>query len=188
MDEGTELKKQVAQDLEALWPEIQDLSQRIHANPELGFQEAKASQWLCTYLQEKGFRVERDLVGLSTAFRATYGRDRPAIAFLAEYDALPNLGHACGHNVIAAAAAGAGVASRRAIDQLGGSVQVIGTPGEELYGGKAIMVERGAFVGRNWGKIVRVGRDEVVIAEEYRDPLGKLIVNEFSMKLKNEAQ
>jgi amidohydrolase len=135
MDEGTELKNQVAQDLQALWTEIQDLGQRIHDK------------------------------GLSTAFRATYGRDRPAIAFLAEYDALPNVGHACGHNLIAAAAAGAGAASRKAIDHLGGSVQVIGTPGEELYGGKAIMVRRGAFDDVDVAMMIHPGVKDTVIVE-----------------------
>jgi amidohydrolase len=82
---------------------------------------------------------------LPTAFRGKYGKGKPVIAILAEYDALPKVGHACGHNLIAASAVAAGVASRLAVDQLGGSVVVIGTPGEELYGGKAIMAERGAF-------------------------------------------
>lgn len=121
------------------------LSQKIHSNPELGFQESKASSWLADYLEKNGFSMERGICDLPTAFRATYGRGEPAIAILAEYDALPKLGHACGHNLIGTSAVGAGVAAKSAIDEFGGTVMVIGTPSEELYGGKAIMAERGAF-------------------------------------------
>ncbi|MBI4303735.1 MAG: M20 family metallopeptidase, partial [Chloroflexi bacterium] len=97
------------------------------------------------YLEEKGISVERGICQMPTAFRASYGTGRPVIAVLAEYDALPDIGHACGHNLIATIAVGAGVASRPAIDQFGGTVMVIGTPAEELYGGKIIMANRGAF-------------------------------------------
>ena len=121
------------------------LSLKIHSNPELGFQEVKAATWLTQYLEENGFSIERGICELATAFRGSYGERKPAIALLAEYDALPQLGHACGHNLIAACAVGAAVASKPAIDQYGGSVLVIGTPAEELYGGKIIMAERGAF-------------------------------------------
>jgi amidohydrolase len=121
------------------------LSLNIHDNPELGFEEEKASAWLTGYLEGSGFHVERGIVGLATAFRATYGRGRPRIALLAEYDALPQIGHACGHNIIAASAVGAGVASKSIIDRLGGSVVVLGTPGEEGLGGKIDMAKAGAF-------------------------------------------
>ncbi|GAH88159.1 unnamed protein product, partial [marine sediment metagenome] len=114
-------------------------------HPELGFQESRASAWLTQYLEENGFSVERGICELPTAFRASYGEGKPAIAILAEYDALPKMGHACGHNIIAASAVGAGIASKKAIDKFGGNILVIGTPAEELYGGKAIMAERGAF-------------------------------------------
>ncbi|MEE8598969.1 MAG: amidohydrolase, partial [Dehalococcoidales bacterium] len=89
--------------------------------------------------------IEQGICELPTAFMGSYGQGKPAIAILAEYDALPNLGHACGHNLIATCAVGAGIASKPAIDQFGGSILVIGTPAEELYGGKAIMADRGAF-------------------------------------------
>ncbi|GAH70462.1 unnamed protein product, partial [marine sediment metagenome] len=82
---------------------------------------------------------------LPTAFRGSYGEGKPLVAILAEYDALPKLGHACGHNIIAASAVGAAVASKLAIDQFGGKIIVVGTPAEEIYGGKVKMVERGAF-------------------------------------------
>ena len=139
------LKRGVAEEVETHREELIELGLRIHQNPELGFQEVKASRWLTSYLKRNGFKVEKGICQLDTAFSGQYGSGKPRIALLAEYDALPGLGHACGHNIIAASAVGAGVALRSAIDQLGGSVVVIGTPAEELYGGKGIMVQRGAF-------------------------------------------
>jgi amidohydrolase len=121
------------------------LSHKIHDNPETGFHELKAAKWLSVYLEMNGFEVERGICDLPTAFRATYGKGKPAIALMAEYDALPEIGHACGHNIICTTAIGAAVAAKSAIDQFGGRVVVLGTPAEELFGGKAIMAERGAF-------------------------------------------
>jgi amidohydrolase len=125
--------------------ELIELSLRIHRNPEIGFQETKASAWLTEYLEGNGFEVEKGICQLDTAFRGSYGTGKPTIALLAEYDALPEVGHACGHNIIATAAVGAAVALRGAIDEAGGSITVIGTPSEELDGGKVLMAERGAF-------------------------------------------
>ena len=139
------LKASVIEEIDARCHQLSELSLKIHSNPELGFQEVKAVMWLTQYLKENGFSMEQGICELATAFRGSYGQGKPAIAILAEYDALPNLGHACGHNLIAACAVGAGIASKPAIDQFGGSILVIGTPAEELYGGKAIMADRGAF-------------------------------------------
>ena len=108
-------------------------------------EERRAAGWLIKYLKDDGFAVEKGVYGLPTAFRAVYGKGKPAIGFLAEYDALPKVGHACGHNLIAAASAAAGTGSRLAADELGGSIIVYGTPGEEGDAGKAIMAEKGAF-------------------------------------------
>ena len=121
------------------------LSLNIHDNPELGFKEEKASAWLTNYLEDNGFHVERGIAGLATAFRATYGQGSPRIALLAEYDALPKIGHGCGHNIIGVSAVGAAVASKSIVDQLGGSIVAMGTPGEEGLGGKIDMVKAGAF-------------------------------------------
>ena len=140
-----ELKRGVSAEVEAQREELIELSLGIHQNPELGFQEVKASRRLTSYLKQNGFKVEKGICQLATAFSGEYGSGKPRIALLAEYDALPELGHACGHNIIAASAVGAGVALKSAIDQLGGSVVVIGTPAEELHCGKGIMVQRGAF-------------------------------------------
>jgi len=142
-----ELKSVIVNEIESRNQQLRELSLKIHSNPEVAFQEFKASTWLAEYLEGSGFSVEKGICDLPTAFRAVYGQGKPVIAILAEYDALPKMGHACGHNLIAASAVGAGVAARLAVDKLGGSVRVIGTPGEELYGGKVKMAERGAFNG-----------------------------------------
>ena len=122
-----------------------DLSLRIHDYPELQFEEEHASTWLAEYLAAAGFAVERPAFGLPTAFAARLGRGRPQVAILCEYDALPGIGHACGHNIIAAAGAGAGAALARLLPAIGGSIVVLGTPAEEGGGGKILMARAGAF-------------------------------------------
>ncbi len=140
-----ELKALVRGEVDAHRRQLNELSLRIHANPELGFQETKAAAWLTQYLAANGFSIEQGICKLPTAFRGSYGQGKPIVAIMAEYDALPKLGHACGHNLIAAGAAGAAVASKLAINQFGGSILVIGTPAEETSGGKIIMADRGVF-------------------------------------------
>jgi len=139
------LKLKVKDSVELQRQQLVQLSLNIHDNPELGFKEEKASAWLTSYLEDNGFHVERGIAGLATAFRATYGQGSPRVALLAEYDALPKVGHACGHNIIATSATGAGFACKSIIDQLGGSVMVLGTPAEEIFGGKIDMVKAGTF-------------------------------------------
>ena len=148
------LKLKVKGRIESRRQQLVRLSLNIHDNPELGFKEEKASAWLCAYLEDNGFHVQRGVAGLPTAFRATYGQGRPRIALLAEYDALPKIGHGCGHNIIGVSAVGAGAASKDIIDQLGGSVVVLGTPGEENLGGKIDMVKAGTFKGIDVAMIV----------------------------------
>jgi amidohydrolase len=140
-----ELKVEVKDRVESQRHQLIQLSLNIHDNPELGFEEEKASAWLTGYLENSGFNIEQGIASLATAFRATYGQGIPRIALLAEYDALPKIGHGCGHNIIAASAVGAAVASKSIIDQLGGSVVVLGTPGEEVIGGKIDIVKAGVF-------------------------------------------
>ena len=141
------LKTSVVGEIDTRRQQLSELSLKIHANPEIAFQEVKSAAWLTEYLKENGFSIEQGICGLSTAFRASYGQGKPVIAILAEYDALPKLGHACGHNIIATSAVGAGIAAKLAVDRFGGTVLVIGTPGEEMEGGKVFMVDRGAFDG-----------------------------------------
>jgi amidohydrolase len=124
------------------------LARRIHANPELRFEEHKASAWVGEFVAARGYRVERGVAGMATALRACAGDDKgPRIAILAEYDALPGVGHACGHNLIAAGAAGAFVAAAAVADAVGGEVVLLGTPAEEGGGGKIEMIKAGAFEG-----------------------------------------
>jgi amidohydrolase len=160
-----ELKASAIGGIDSHRRQLTELSANIHANPELGFQETKAAAWLTQYLAENGFSVERGICELPTAFRASYGQGKPAIAILAEYDALPKLGHACGHNLIAASAAGAAVAAKPAIDQFGGNILVIGTPAEELHGGKAIIAERGGFDDLDIAMMVHPGAHDTVTTQ-----------------------
>ncbi|HSS09126.1 MAG TPA: M20 family metallopeptidase [Acidimicrobiales bacterium] len=124
-----------------------NLSRRIHAHPELAFEEERSSAWVADVLAEGGFDVEMGICDLPTAFAARAGQGPLHIGICAEYDALPDIGHACGHNVIAAAAVGAGLALAELADELGIRVTVFGTPAEEGGGGKILMLERGAFDG-----------------------------------------
>jgi len=160
-----ELKASVTASVEAQRRELRNLSLKIHANPELGFKEVKAAAWLTQYLEKNGFAVERGICELETAFRGSYGEGKPAIALVAEYDALPQLGHACGHNLIAGGSVGAAVAAKAAIDRFGGSLQVIGTPAEELYGGKVIMAGRGAFDNLDAAMMVHPGSHNAAVTQ-----------------------
>jgi len=126
-----------------------ELSHRIHAHPELGFEEEKASAWLCEMLADWGFAVEPGICDLPTAFRARAGSGPVHVGICAEYDSLPAIGHACGHNIIAASALGAAYAVAQVADELGLTVSVIGTPAEEVgnASGKILLLERGGFEG-----------------------------------------
>lgn len=124
-----------------------DLSHRIHAHPELGFEEEQACGWLAEMLDEAGFTVKTGICDLPTAFSATAGSGPLHIGIMAEYDCLPGIGHACGHNLIAAMSLGAALAAARVADDAGLSITVFGTPAEEVgnAGGKVLLLERGAF-------------------------------------------
>jgi len=145
MKEIGSLKTEVVNNVDSQCKELFLLSHNIHDNPELGFEEMNAASWLIAYLQDKGFQIETGIAGLATAFKATYGQGSPKVAVIAEYDALPKLGHACGHNIIATSSVGAGVAAKVAADAFGGSIIVIGTPAEEIFGGKIDMVNAAVF-------------------------------------------
>ena len=160
-----ELKAEVTKAVESQKQLLIHLSQNIHDNPELAFQEEKALTWLTGYLVDNGFSAEKGVAGLPTAFKATYGQGSPRIALIAEYDALPKIGHACGHNIIAASAVGAAVASKLAVDNFGGSIIVLGTPAEEVFGGKINMVKEGAFQGLDVAMIVHPDTRSVVTRE-----------------------
>jgi len=123
------------------------LSHRVHAHPELKFEETKSSQWTAGVLADAGLTVESGICDLPTAFSCSFGSGSLHLAICAEYDALPGIGHACGHNIIAATAVGAGLALAPLVDALDLRVTVIGTPAEEGGGGKVFLLDRGAFDG-----------------------------------------
>lgn len=143
----SDLKERANATIDAQRDELIRISTTLHANPEIAFKEFKSSALLCETLARAGFQVARGIGGLETAFRAeAYGvGDGPTVALLAEYDALPELGHACGHNIMGTAALGAACAVKSVLAELPGRVVVIGTPAEEGGGGKVILVEKGIF-------------------------------------------
>ena len=147
--------KQAARDrVEHAGEELVVLSHRIHAHPELGFEEERACAWLCELLAGAGLEVERGVGGLPTAFAARAGDGPLRVVICAEYDALPGVGHACGHNLIAAMAAGAGIALAAVAEDVGLGVTVLGTPAEEGGGGKIVLLREGAFDGAHLAMMV----------------------------------
>lgn len=142
----TEAKDIVRAEIERLTPALLEVSHSIHANPELNFDEHHAHEVLTGVLEDEGVDVERGAYDMPTAFDARVGTaDGPTVAVLCEYDALPGIGHACGHNIIGSAGLGAGVAVAKVAEALGGRVAILGTPAEEGGGGKEFMIRRGAF-------------------------------------------
>ena len=141
------LKQAVIAAIDSLQAELIGLSHAIHSTPELSLKEYQASEYIAALLTKAGQPLHMNLGGLETAFISTAAGQarRPHIAFLAEYDALPGIGHACGHNVIAAASAGAYLGLSKVIGQLAGTISLLGTPGEEADGGKIVMLEAGVF-------------------------------------------
>lgn len=138
-------KAAIVDDISRMTDRLLDVSRSIHARPELNFEERFAHDLLCEVLESAGLPVTRHAYGVETAFEATSGTTGPEILILLEYDALPGIGHGCGHNIIAAAGLGAGLATARLADDLGGRVRILGTPAEEGGGGKIYMARRGAF-------------------------------------------
>lgn len=141
------LKDEVKKELDGMSDDLIDLGKRIFDNPELKFEEYRAMEWLTEKLEDRGFSVEHGVGGMDTAFlaRCPRGGDGPTVAFLSEYDALPDLGHACGHNLIAVIGLGAGLGLCSVMDKLNGQLLVIGTPAEEGGGGKVKLIDSGVF-------------------------------------------
>ncbi|MGW5921502.1 M20 family metallopeptidase [Nocardia fluminea] len=142
--------------------ELIGLSHAIHAEPELAFAETRSVAKVLTPLVERGFAVTKGVAGLSTAFRAVYGSGRLTVGICAEYDALPEIGHACGHNIIAASAVGAAIGLAAVADTLDLTVVVLGTPAEESGGGKVLMLEAGAFDDIAMAMMVHPGPADIV--------------------------
>jgi len=141
----TALQASTTAAVDAARDELVALAHSLHAEPELAFAEYRSAAKLTDALAQHGFQVRRGVAELPTAFDATFGSGQLVIGLCAEYDALPEVGHACGHNVIAAAALGAGLALAAVADELGITVRVLGTPAEETGGGKVLMLSRGVF-------------------------------------------
>ena len=141
------LEEEVLQAAEEALPRLARIAQTLYENPEIGGEEVTASKLLCEFLEENGFSVETDYWNIPHAFRAVYDsrKDGVSVGFFAEYDALPDIGHGCGHNLICTTALGAAVSLKRAASELGGKVVVFGTPGEENLQTKSVMAPQGAF-------------------------------------------
>jgi amidohydrolase len=138
-------KQRADEAFQSVEADLAELSRWMYENPEIGYQEHQSSARLAAFLGEHGFTVDHPTHGLDTAFAATVGTSGPRIVICCEYDALPDIGHACGHNIIATAALGAGVALAGLADELGIRVTVLGTPAEEGGGGKVDLIDAGAL-------------------------------------------
>jgi amidohydrolase len=141
------------------------LSHWIHANPELGYEERMASGWVAEWLEKAGFEVARGWGGLETAVVGAFGPGPLNVALLVEYDALPEVGHACGHNVIAASSVGAGVALAAVAEHIGLRVTVIGTPAEEGGAGKQLLLDAGAFEGVHFSLMNHPGPNDQLLPD-----------------------
>jgi amidohydrolase len=141
------MKYQLKSHLETIQNSLWQISDHLYHHPELGDQEYESMERLVEFLQEHQFTVEKGIVDRPTAFKAVYDskKEGPTIAYLSEYDALPGVGHGCGHNLIGTMSAGAGVLLSKVVDEIGGRVVVLGTPAEETNGAKVPMAEQGIF-------------------------------------------
>ena len=156
-----QLKQEACRLSEALADDLFSLTRALYEDPELSLEEKRASGRLAGILAEEGFKVESGVAGLPTSFVAVTddGRSGARVGILAEYDALPGVGHGCGHNLIAACALGTGQVLRRLRERLPGQIQVIGTPAEETVGGKAVMVREGVFAGLDAALMIHPGTE-----------------------------
>lgn len=141
------MKNQIKSLIANIEDELIDLSEYIYDNPELGYEEYKSAEAHVDLLKKHEFTVEEKYLEIDTAFKAVYEGEKegPTIAYLAEYDALPGIGHGCGHNLLGTVSTGAGIVLSKLVDEIGGKVIVFGTPAEETSGAKVIMADRGAF-------------------------------------------
>ena len=155
-------KEAAAQAFDEVEHELRDLSRWMYDHPEIAYEEFETSAKLVEYLSEKGFAVQYPAYGLETAFAARIGSGDPEVVICCEIDALPEVGHACGHNIIATSAIGAGIALAPLIEDLGIRVTVLGTPAEEAYGGKVDLINAGAFTDAAAAMMVHPANDDVV--------------------------
>ncbi|NUT72424.1 M20 family metallopeptidase [Pseudarthrobacter sp. C4D7] len=156
-----DLRAALADGVERWKQQVEALAKDIHGFKELSFEEVKSAEAITALLAEGGFEVEHGSAGLPTAFTATAGSGELTVALCVEYDALPGIGHACGHNLIAGASVAAALALQPYVDQLGITLKAIGTPAEEHGGGKVLMLEQGAFDGVGLALMVHPVQDGV---------------------------
>ena len=155
-------KRRAEERFEELEPALKDISRWMYEHPEVAFEEKETSARLVAFLEDNGFVVEYPVFGLETAFAARIGTSGPEVVICCEMDALPEVGHACGHNIIAGAALGAGAALAALVDDLGVRVTVLGTPAEEMYGGKIDLIRAGAFSGAAAAMMIHPALRDVV--------------------------
>jgi amidohydrolase len=163
----SDLKQSVIDRVNEIGSVLLSLSHRLHGNPEIAWQEFESSAAVAKSLSDHGFDVVEQVSALPTAFRAEFGSGDLTVALCAEYDALPGLGHACGHNIIASSSVGAAIALSAVAKELNIKVVVLGTPAEEGGGGKIVMLERGAFDGIDVAALVHPGPVDVAFAEPF---------------------
>ena len=156
------LKNTFKTNLDSIHKQLTEVSDWMYENPELGFNEFKTSEYLVNFIESFNGKVAYPTGGLDTAFEVTYGNEGPLVVLCVEYDALPEIGHACGHNVIATASIGAGLAIKDLADELGIRVKLLGTPAEEGGGGKIILLENGNFEDAVCSMMIHPGVENVV--------------------------
>lgn len=159
-----DIEQRIRDRVERLAPDLIGVRDALFAHPETKWQEFASAELLCTRLEAEGFTVTRRAADLPTAFVAKAGDGSHRVGIVLEYDALPGLGHACGHNIIAAAGLGAALALASVADDLGITVEAIGTPAEEGGGGKILMLEAGVFDGLDFAMMVHPGPADSVWA------------------------
>ncbi|HJW42772.1 MAG TPA: M20 family metallopeptidase [Rhizomicrobium sp.] len=158
-----QLKKDVCAAIDGARAELLALSHAIHDEPELALEEFKAAKRLSDAVEGHGIKVQRNAFGLETGYAAEFGKDgAPTVAILSEYDALPGIGHACGHNIIATSGYGAAIALSKLGSRLPGRVRYLGTPAEERFGGKEIMAREGAFDGTDAAMMIHPSNQNLV--------------------------
>jgi len=158
-----QLKKDVCSAVDDMAEELLALSHAIHGEPELALEEFKAAKRLSDAVESHGIQVQREAFGLKTGYAAQFGKDGgPNIAILSEYDALPGIGHACGHNIIATSGYGAAIALSKLNGRLPGRVRYLGTPAEERFGGKEIMARQGAFDGTDAAMMIHPSNQNLI--------------------------
>lgn len=159
--------------------ELKEISRWMYENPELAYEERQTSRRLVDFLSTNGYDVEYPVYGLDTAFAARAGSGGPEVVICAEMDALPSVGHACGHNIIATAALGAAAALAEMADDLGIRVTVLGTPAEESKGGKVDLIEAGAFAGASASMMIHPSPRDTV------DP-AMLAIHHFAVEFRGK--